>query len=847
MQVTHVADHVTHAVIGGAETIDFGISSSAEFFNILSSTLYKDQKLAVVREVLCNAWDAHVEAGCTDRPVIVSLTTEKFSVEDFGLGIPRDKIGPIYGTYGASTKKHDGAQTGGFGLGCKAPFAYTDHFEVQSGHGGEKTIYNMSKSAAQVMGKPGIIPIATFPSTDTGIKVTLELKSPSDQRTFKELVERIARNGEMNVLLNGHKVETIPFSTMKHSFLITHDEVYPNTNRAVFVRYGNVIYPVGENDAYAEEYRKISGVLSRMGASMTRNSWGHSSTHRKIVFQAAPHSISVTPSREELSMQEHTIGTLKTLMGKFVALMDGQMQAESYKVMRESIASAVTANKAGLLYQPTEQIPNLHHASSNVVGNYFTEINNLAAILCTRAYPDFKNFRKADILQRLQTLLDNKLGPQGLIQSYRDAYKVEYAQTKGHVSAYSADKYDIGNWFLRRVVTPLITKMTPDSLLSADRLMVYGHGDTVRWGRSEIEPCCRATSAKRLPIEHYLPYLRNLVVLSHSRIEIDKRVRKFPVIEEQGGARTGYLLYVAPRVQKRVEAARKFFESQGMTVLDLTIAQPWEAADVAEPENRDAAPAKPKKVGYVCASAAFDKDDHFDVAYWKEEDAKRITDPLWFARAPKKSREGHYPHDLGSIIDGSCLKAFIRLYGDQGAIITTDVQQDKLIKAGALPVDRFVVEQTSKHVLNSKGIAEWLQFARHRVYGDEQEHRATAGHKAYKMVMSVPELRKQFKLENNMTVEDNRHWKIFRRVSYHVSYNSRLQKEFSTQFETVRKHVESITTHADAMAFKKQMKANALLELFDFDRITQLLKSDPVKNKAEIDQTMKILLLALQG
>ena len=133
MQVTHEKDHITHAVIGGSQTIDFGISNSAEFFNILSSSLYTDQILAVVREVICNAWDAHIEAGMTHVPIKITTTQDEFIVQDFGHGIPKDKIGEIYGVYGKSSKKDNGEVTGGFGLGCKSPFAYTDHFEVKIG------------------------------------------------------------------------------------------------------------------------------------------------------------------------------------------------------------------------------------------------------------------------------------------------------------------------------------------------------------------------------------------------------------------------------------------------------------------------------------------------------------------------------------------------------------------------------------------------------------------------------------------------------------------------------------------------------------------------------------------
>ncbi len=110
MQVSHVSEHITHAVIGGGKAVEFGISNSAEFFNILSSTLYKNQILAVVRETLCNGWDIHIEGGIQDRPVLVTVDSEKFVIQDFGRGIHHDDMGPIYGTYGNSTKKHDGQQ-----------------------------------------------------------------------------------------------------------------------------------------------------------------------------------------------------------------------------------------------------------------------------------------------------------------------------------------------------------------------------------------------------------------------------------------------------------------------------------------------------------------------------------------------------------------------------------------------------------------------------------------------------------------------------------------------------------------------------------------------------------------
>lgn len=280
MQVTQQNEFITHAVIGGKQSIEFGISNSAEFFNILSSTLYKDQILAVVREVLCNAWDAHIEAGCTDRPVQVTLDSDKFTIKDFGKGIHHDDMGLIYGTYGNSTKKNDGKQTGGFGLGCKAPFAYTDHFEVTSCHAGTKTIYNLSKSSAQAQGKPGIIPIASFPSDESGLTVSIRIK-PTDRNRFSDLIKRIVHNGDMNMTLNGEQLDVLGFDTSKGNYLVLLSGNTLDNETRIMVRYGNVIYPIDNAKEIQQQYGRIVAYL---------NSLNKSYRNYQIIFQAPPHS-----------------------------------------------------------------------------------------------------------------------------------------------------------------------------------------------------------------------------------------------------------------------------------------------------------------------------------------------------------------------------------------------------------------------------------------------------------------------------------------------------------------------------------------------------------------------------
>lgn len=96
MLVSHTEDHITHVVIGGKKSMNFGISDDPAFFQILSSALYKDPMLAMVRETICNAWDAHIESGRTDQPLIISLDDDQLTIKDFGPGIPEDLIQTIY-------------------------------------------------------------------------------------------------------------------------------------------------------------------------------------------------------------------------------------------------------------------------------------------------------------------------------------------------------------------------------------------------------------------------------------------------------------------------------------------------------------------------------------------------------------------------------------------------------------------------------------------------------------------------------------------------------------------------------------------------------------------------------
>lgn len=128
-----------------SERIHFAFDATAKLFDILSSGIYKDKILAVIRELSCNAYDAHIVAKKKHVPFRLRLPSRldpTFYVEDEGTGIDPAEIGKIYWTYGRSSKTNCQDQIGALGLGSKSPFAYTkSSFVVKNRYEGHEYIY----------------------------------------------------------------------------------------------------------------------------------------------------------------------------------------------------------------------------------------------------------------------------------------------------------------------------------------------------------------------------------------------------------------------------------------------------------------------------------------------------------------------------------------------------------------------------------------------------------------------------------------------------------------------------------------------------------------------------------
>jgi hypothetical protein len=125
------------------ESKSFGIGNASVVIEILRNKLYENKIQTLVQEYICNARDAMREVGKGNDFQITMPTRLQptFKVRDFGPGISPDRMENVFRLYGASTKRDNNHQTGGFGIGAKSAWSYTDSFTVVTIFNGTRRTY----------------------------------------------------------------------------------------------------------------------------------------------------------------------------------------------------------------------------------------------------------------------------------------------------------------------------------------------------------------------------------------------------------------------------------------------------------------------------------------------------------------------------------------------------------------------------------------------------------------------------------------------------------------------------------------------------------------------------------
>lgn len=292
MKVMTDSNDIVFGNTGNAKA--FSISASAKAFKVLSSTIYKHKIRAVVRELVCNAVDAHVINNQTDPYIIQcpNVMDPRFIVRDFGPGLSHDDMVELYTTYFASTKAERNDQIGALGLGSKSPFSYTSTFSVVSYFGGMVRVYQCMLSG----GEPAIVKTHEEPMNaddKTGIEVIVPVK-PDDIDKFENMISYIMRpfkSGSYKIT-GSAKIKVQAFDELSKDSKAEYFKLNTiHDAKSAYAVYGNIVYPLAD----------VPGI---------NYSWLLSDDNSSVYFNFDLGELDIQPSREELSLDEDTINAV---------------------------------------------------------------------------------------------------------------------------------------------------------------------------------------------------------------------------------------------------------------------------------------------------------------------------------------------------------------------------------------------------------------------------------------------------------------------------------------------------------------------------------------------------------
>lgn len=291
------------------------MENAPHLFSVLRNQLYSDKHMAIVREYATNAADAHVQAGCPNRPIQVTLPTllnPMLSIRDFGTGLSEEDIFDIFASYGASTKRNTNEQTGMLGLGSKSAFSYVNAFTVISFHTGVRSVYEAYIDETG-LGKISLL-LAEPTQEEDGLEIRIQVeKDPWDIGRFGTAAANLFRFWPVRPeLRNAADVESVLASFDSHMMrqklasgdgwclvdknFVTHvNKVYSRLDNKVLCVMGNVSY--GVSMEYLGEANKL---------------WLNSIPYHVMLMLHLPiGTVQPTASREELDYNERTVKALQ--------------------------------------------------------------------------------------------------------------------------------------------------------------------------------------------------------------------------------------------------------------------------------------------------------------------------------------------------------------------------------------------------------------------------------------------------------------------------------------------------------------------------------------------------------
>jgi hypothetical protein len=328
----------------------FGIHDKGLIFEILRTKIYKDPISAIVREISSNSRDAHREISRVKNNTDLALVpieiilpntlSPYIKFRDYGPGISPDRMENVFCNYTASTKRNDNFQTGGFGLGCKTPFSYSDSFSIITVIDGVKRVYNAVIDETRV----GKVMLIGESSTDdrNGTTIIVPVKR-EDNNKFIESVIRTTQYWDVRPILSG--INPAPkFEDEKK--VLEGNGWYLAAGKTDYYGYSTTRHPLALVDGiqYELDIDSLYEYNDRYGDDDASNGWTLLQAGIRINFNVG--ELTLAASRDNIHFDDKTKKTIKDRVEKIFKEIISTLETKlaSCKTYTEACISAISAN-----------------------------------------------------------------------------------------------------------------------------------------------------------------------------------------------------------------------------------------------------------------------------------------------------------------------------------------------------------------------------------------------------------------------------------------------------------------------------------------------------------------------
>jgi hypothetical protein len=330
MKFKNTAADYSSTVGTSGKTMGFAPEAQSFLMDMMSDGLYSDKYGSIVREIASNCIDANTESGSTEPVRIVLTKPSSFTAkgeirfEDNGVGIDPQRIEDIFTLYFASTKRDGNEMIGGFGIGAKSPFAYTDVFRVETWVNGTFYTYLMEKrgedrTCTLINSEPCDV-------ADHGTKIRIPIQSVYDYEKFVNAVnEQTLLMRPIEVELDGQEYQAADVYEFENFYVAFDRNGDAITGK---VALGNVVYPLD-----LDEFIGYTG-------------------YRKpcIIPKLEIGSVMPTMSRESLQLNDEAKEVITTKCQEVIA--DLQTMADAQVVEEDSLYKVINSQDFSTLPIP---------------------------------------------------------------------------------------------------------------------------------------------------------------------------------------------------------------------------------------------------------------------------------------------------------------------------------------------------------------------------------------------------------------------------------------------------------------------------------------------------------------